>query len=296
MAIGVLGSGCLAQGTEVSLSVTSMAPVPTPGATPSPDATAPSLPTGTRAPEVGRRLRPVDGVRAVAVAGKDTVVAREGRIDLLGRGGPARLVRVDGVPLDLVVPDPEESRAVVLLRTDEATVVRTLTWNKRATGRLGEAADAGDAVLLSADGDPVSVDASALAPSGVTTAAYTRDGDRVWAAVAGTGTIQVGVGTIVGATATMTPVTAWNTTEQPTTMLMTPEDAAGWVGTDAGTLWHLDVDGERAGNPVGYPLLDTSLDALLAPRGADFWATSGDRTVEVDPGTSDPEETAGSGA
>lgn len=290
-------ASCLQQGTEVTVSVTSMAPAPSPAA---PDTSAPTLPTGEEAPTLGRRLRTVDGAVATATTDTGILIARPGRLDLLGRGGPARLARLEGTPLALAVPDPARSRAVVLLREDGASVVRSVAWNDRGAprGRLGAPTPAGDAVLLTASGTPISVDASALSadPSATVTPAVALDGDRVWAAAPGTGTIQVGVGTIVGSSVTIAPVTAWNTTERPTAILPRPDDAALWIGTDAGRLWHLDVDGDRAGNPVGYPLVDGSIGALL-DRGSVFWLTADDTTVEVDPGTapaSDPTADASS--
>lgn len=283
-------TGCLEQGTEVTVSVTSMAPAPSPAA---PGTSAPSLPTGDEAPTLGRRLRTVDGAVATATTDTGILIARPGRLDLLGRGGPARLVRLDGTPLAVVVPDPARPRAVVLLREDGASVVRSLAWSDRKapTGRLGAPVAAGDAVLLTAAGTPISVDASALSadPSATVTPAVALDGDRVWAAAPGAGTIQLGVGTIVGSSVTIAPVAAWNTTERPTAVLPRPEDAALWIGTDAGRLWRLDVDGDRAGNPVGYPLVDGSVEALL-DRGPVFWLTASGRTVEVDPGVAEASE------
>ena len=78
-----------------------------------------------------------------------------------------------------------------------------------------------------------------------------RLGEPFWAAVATAGTIQVGVGTISGSTATIAPVTAWSTDEQPTALLARPDDAATPTKSIADTPadpweWLEEVTGEKA--------------------------------------------------
>ena len=144
------------------------------------------------------------------------------------------------------------------------------------TGRavLGRPQDAPGAVALTADGTPVAVDASDLSTDD-SPAVVTVDADRVWGVVGDGTSLRLGVGELGSGSAPveLTPVTAWASTTTPTAVVAT--EGRLWVGTDDGTLWRLDTDATRAGNPVGYPLVDGAVGALVPVSPSLLWATSG---------------------
>lgn len=294
-------SACLQHGTTVTVTVDSPAPA---GAAPSADAaptgpaptaptssaTAPSeeppLPSTDRDPTVLGPLRGLDDARATAPVAGGRVVALARRVSLVpDRGAVRPLVRLPGTPLAVAVPDAAARRAVVLLEEDGAPVTRTLSWRPGpGPGRLGEPVAADGAAMLAADGTPVAVDAAALSTSGTAPAvvALAARGTRAWGVVADGGSLRLGVGTVADGAATLAPVTAWTASAAPTALLVT--DAYLWVGTEDGAVWRVDVDGERAGNPVGYPLATDPVEALL-DASAVLWLSAGGTTVRVDPGT-----------
>lgn len=296
-------SGCLAEGTRSDVDVTALAP----GSSSSPSADAsdgsgtsgdgPVLPSGDRDPVVlGSAGSGLAGVRAAtSQAGSGTVLATANPDALLRlAGGPQRLVALPGTPRDVVVPDSSARRAVVLWRSvGQPARTGVVTWGATGTrARLTDVVDAPDAVGLTVGGAPVAVDAGDLVADGAEVPATPPSDvtDRVWSVVADGGSLRLGVASLPeGAPTgplTLTPVTAWADDARPTALLVTASHV--WVGTSAGRVWRLDVDGARAGNPVAYELARSSVDALTSLGDDVLLLTSGRRTVRVDAGTGDP--------